>query len=76
MAASPTGSVMARRKDMAVKIDAEVTRKAKIVAAYKDVSLAEYLSESLRDIVDRDLTEYAKRALDPHPKGGGPKGSK
>ena len=33
--------------DTAVKIDSEVVRQAKIVAAYRDQSLAEYLSSTL-----------------------------
>ena len=66
---------MVRRKDVPVKIDAEVVRQAKIVAAYKDTSLAEYMSELLRPIVERDLREYSRRSLgedhDPRrPKGG------
>jgi hypothetical protein len=55
---------MTRRNDVAVKIDAEVTRIAKIVAAHKDISLAEYLSETLKPIVERDLREYSRRALE------------
>ncbi len=46
---------MARRNDVPVKIDAEVVRKAKIVAAYRDIPLAEYVSETLRGHVEKDL---------------------
>ena len=52
-----------RRNDAAVKIDAEVVRAAKIVAAHKDLSLAEYLSETLRPIVEAELKDYSRRAL-------------
>lgn len=79
MAHEAAVSLMARRHDMAVKVDAEIVRKAKIVAAFKDVSLAEYLSEALRPIVDRELREFSQRSLDvkpepkpaPKPKGKG-----
>ena len=56
------GVAMARRNDVAVKIDAEVARQAKIVAAFKDVSLAEFLSEALRPIVEKELVEQSARA--------------
>jgi hypothetical protein len=54
---------MARRNDVAVKIDAGVVRMAKIVAAHKDISLAEYLSDTLRPIVEQELKDYSRRAL-------------
>lgn len=53
---------MARRNDVAVKLDMEVVRDAKVVASFKTQSLAEYLSELIRPLVERDLkAEYAKR---------------
>jgi hypothetical protein len=59
---------VARRTDLAVKIDASLARKAKIVASYKDMSLAQYLSEALRPIVENDLREQARRTLNPDDK--------
>jgi predicted DNA binding CopG/RHH family protein len=54
---------MAKRNDVPVKVDSEVIRVAKIAAAYKGLSLAEYLSETLRPIVARDVEqEHAKVA--------------
>ena len=54
---------MAKRNDVPVKVDADVIRTAKIAAAYKGLSLAEYLSETLRPIVSRDVEhEHAKVA--------------
>ena len=54
---------MAKRNDVPVKVDADVVRVAKIAAAYKGLSLAEYLSETLRPIVFRDVeSEHAKVA--------------
>jgi hypothetical protein len=53
---------MVRRNDTAVKMDAEVVRDAKIVAAYKERSLAEYLSELVRPLIARDMEqEHARR---------------
>jgi hypothetical protein len=54
------GGVMARN-DMQVKIDAEVFRKAKQVAFLRDITLAEYLSERLRPLVEADLVEEQGR---------------
>jgi hypothetical protein len=64
---------MVRRDDATAKLDADLVRKAKIVAAYRDVSLAEYLSEALRPIVESDHREHARHALDEQ-KPGKPKG--
>jgi hypothetical protein len=56
-------SPMAKRNDVPVKVDADVIHVAKIAAAYKGLSLAEYLSETLRPIVSRDIeSEHAKVA--------------
>lgn len=50
------------RKDVTVKIDADVVAEAKMVAASQDITLAEYLSERLRPLVKADLvSEYARR---------------
>jgi hypothetical protein len=59
---------VARRNDIAVKIDTEVARLAKIVAAYKDVSLAEYISDTLRPIVEAHLREHSRKSLEDTPK--------
>jgi hypothetical protein len=51
-----------KRNDVPVKIDADVVRVAKIAAAYKDMSLAEYISERLRPLVAEDVDrEHSKR---------------
>jgi hypothetical protein len=52
---------MAKRDDVTVKLDAEVVRLAKIVAAYRDTSVAEYLSEVLMPVVQRDLEQEQAR---------------
>lgn len=61
MAVVTEGRDVARRNDLSVKIDAEVIRKARIVVAYRDLNLAEYLSEVLAPIVDRDLAAEQER---------------
>lgn len=48
---------MTKRNDTAVKIDTEVVRRAKIVAAYRSQSLAEYLTARLAPFVEADLLE-------------------
>lgn len=53
---------MVRRNDQSAKIDAEVLADAKVVAAFRGVSVAEYLSDILRPAVSKDLdAEMAKR---------------
>lgn len=43
-----------------VKIDKGVVTKAKLVAGTKGILLAEYLSESLRTVVDRDFSKAVR----------------
>jgi hypothetical protein len=50
-----------KRNDVPVKIDAEVARLARIVAAYEDTSLAEYISERLRPLVQKDLDKHQRQ---------------
>ena len=53
---------MVRRNDTAVKIDSGVYADAKVVAAFRGITIAEYLSELLRSSVAKDLEqEMAKR---------------
>jgi hypothetical protein len=49
-----------KRNDIPAKIDQEVIRLAKIVAAYRSISLAEYLSERLRPLVESDLAKHQR----------------
>jgi hypothetical protein len=46
---------MPKRDDVTVKITAAIYRKAKMVATYRGMPLAEYLSETLKKPVDRDF---------------------
>jgi hypothetical protein len=66
---------MARRNDVTVKMDADVAAIAKMVASSKNISLAQYLSEVVRPVAQRDLDqEYAKRSKVEEPrKAKGPK---
>lgn len=48
---------MAKRNDQPVKIDTHVLAKVRIAAAYKGVSIAEYLSSAIEPIADRDIDE-------------------
>ena len=59
---------MTKRNDTAVKIDAEVIRRAKIVAAYRSQSLAEYLTSRLAPFVDADLAEEQEKQSLPQTK--------
>jgi hypothetical protein len=69
---------MTRRTDVAVKIDTEVVRQAKVVAAFRGISLAEYLSETLRPAVGRDYRDESRKAVGDDPparlRPKGPKG--
>jgi hypothetical protein len=75
MATGTLDRPMTKRNDVTVKVDADVIAEAKMVAASRDQTLAEYLSETLRPIVRKDLEgEYARRSQGPKPaKGGGGK---
>jgi hypothetical protein len=55
--------------DTSVKLDVDVVRIAKIVAAYRDVSLAEYLSNTLKPIVQGDLDREQTRNQPKRSKG-------
>lgn len=50
-----------KRNDVPVKVDAEVLRIARIVAAYEDMPLAELISETLRPILERKLDMHQGR---------------
>lgn len=62
--------VMKDYGDQVVKIDAEVARLAKIVAAFEDKSLARYISDLLKPIVEAAYDQHIKKARpasDPKP---------
>jgi len=54
---------MAKRNDVSVKMDSGVVEDCRIAAAFRGVSLAEYLSETMRAAARRDIDDgYAQRA--------------
>ncbi len=56
------------RNDISVKLDAQIARKAKLVATNRGINLAAYLSEVLRPIVERDLKDEMAKMLVESPK--------
>jgi hypothetical protein len=64
-----------KRNDQAVKVDAEIVKQAKIVATHRGVTVAEYLSETLRGVVAKDYREAIGRMASemPAPAGDAPK---
>ena len=49
-----------KRDDITVKIGRKVFKKAKMVAAYRDIPLAQYLTDLLDKPVDRDYAAMKK----------------
>lgn len=47
-----------KRNDLVAKVDAEVLRLARIVAAYEDTSMAELLSSILKPILEKKLAKH------------------
>jgi hypothetical protein len=57
---------MAKRNDVSVRIDSEAVKVAKIVAAYRDISLVEYISQVLLATASADLAvEQTKNPVPP-----------
>lgn len=54
---------MAKRNDVSVKIDAGVAKKARLVAEFEDKPFAEFLSDLLEPILDRELAKHSERVL-------------
>ena len=50
-----------RRFNTLVRLDDDLVEKGKKVAALKGISLAEYFSDVLRPIVDRDMAKEVKK---------------
>jgi hypothetical protein len=50
---------MFRSERMNVKVDSDLLRKAKVVAATKQVTLSNYVSALLRPLIEKDLSEIA-----------------
>ena len=67
------GRPKTERNDVSVKLDRGVVSRAKIVAAARGLTLAEYLSELTRGPVDRDFVKEMQR-VQAEIKVGGEKG--
>ena len=50
-----------KRRDAVVKLDVTIVGKAQMVAKANGTSVAEYLSELVRALVDRDFLKVMKR---------------
>ena len=50
---------MSRHERMNVKVEAELVRKAKVVAAAKQMTLSDYISGLLRSHIENDLRRAA-----------------
>lgn len=50
----------AKRNDITCKVDAAIIRKARLIASHRDLTLAEYLSNKLRLLVDKDFETFRK----------------
>lgn len=70
----PTMAV--KRNDVPVKVDAHVIARARIAASAKGISLAEYVTETLRPIVEKEIAEFAQSELSSDSKPKKPKGAK
>lgn len=53
-----------KREDTAVKIAAAIVRKARVIAAYRNITIAEYLSALLEKPVERDYRAFFKELRD------------
>lgn len=59
------GRTMAKKPDPPVRLNEEIVRRARVVAAFEGKSLGDYLSDLLRPLVDRDFRRHIKRANEP-----------
>ena len=49
-----------KRDDVAVKLDRELTDKAKLVASRKRITLAEYMTELSRPTIEKDFAKVIR----------------
>jgi hypothetical protein len=50
---------MSKRYYMNLKVDADLVRKAKVIAAAKQITLADYIDQLLRAPIENDLVHIA-----------------
>jgi predicted HicB family RNase H-like nuclease len=53
--------VMSKRNDESVRVDSDIARKARVIAADRGVSLAMYLSEILRPVIAEQYAAFIDR---------------
>jgi hypothetical protein len=76
MEVQATEADMAKRHAGVVKMDEEVVHKARVVAEFQNLSTAEYLTELVRPLVERDWRAMGHKIVEnntkkgPKPKGG------
>ena len=63
------GRPRSERRDIAVKMDRALVAKARFVAQCRGLTLAEYVTESLRPTVDKDFAKESRAPLPRKPKG-------
>ncbi len=56
---------MSKERCMNVKVDADLVRKAKVVAAIKNITLSKYITELVRPQVENDLATVALGLAEP-----------
>lgn len=59
---SQASLAVAKRNEVSVKIDADVYRLVRTVAAWKGVNVSEYLSEIVAPVVRKDMAKMQKEA--------------
>ncbi len=57
--------LMARANDVVVKLERDVVDAARLVAAHRGVTMAEYMSALLRPLVMKDRAKMAEEILSP-----------
>lgn len=71
MAVAMASQTTMARQDLTVKMGTDVARKAKVVALNRNITLAEYLTERIRPLVDGDYEqEVAKMSREVKAKPG------
>jgi hypothetical protein len=53
------------RNDVTVRMDAALVHNAKVVASFDGKSLAEYLSDAIAPVIERDLKRVGGRLMNP-----------
>lgn len=62
-----SGRPKSARDDISVKLDRTVVARGRFVAELRGLTLAEYLTEAIRPIVDRDFARESRRSEEVDP---------